>query len=482
MDPRAKYLCTQILRHAHVFFSERANTTLTNTDIRFVPLDTARALRRSCIAIPTDLERRHDYADTYEATVAGAKFRLCHRIPRPDDHEWTAFPSDAAPVWYVHESGTRLPAWDLFGTLFSLLTLEYERAFAERDQHGRFIAAFDPRSKAGLLEQPLFNDAVFLLIAEALRLREGEGALSSIADEVNPPALILSHDCDVLRGNDFWTQSIRLGRVLLPLTRLKAPRLDNLWWAARNAVRPRDFYFDNTPGLVTLERTFGYRSTFYILNGTGGRFGARSGSKLLAPLIGAIPDGWEVGIHYNYDTHLDHDRFSAQQAELHQITGGTVPTGRAHYLRFDPDKSLPFYRDHGITLDESVGYPDRIGYRAAVGGCYRPYDRQSEREMDMWEVPMITMENTLLAQYGDQSLTAFSSLLDHLAAVGGALSLIFHPGLFYNPEFRSHRRLYHRMLRIGRDSGACGWTARYLTTLAASAPTIAANIGEGERT
>ncbi|MDX9856230.1 MAG: hypothetical protein RBT76_00395 [candidate division Zixibacteria bacterium] len=481
MDPRALYLYTQILRHAHVFFSERANAAVRETDVRFVPLETALRLRHPCIAIPTDLIRRYDYSDAYEVTVAGATLRLCHRILRPDSREWTAFPTESAPLWLIHESGTRLPAWDLFGTLFSLLTLEYEGAHTERDRHGRFIAAFDPRLKAGLLEQPLFNDAVFLLIVEAFRMREGDGALSSIADEIKPPAMILSHDCDILEGNDIWTQSIRLGRVVLPLAKRKTPRLDNLWWAVRNAVKPREFYFDNIPGLITLERTFGYRSTFYILNGTGGRFGARSGSKLLASLVGAISDTWEIGIHYNYDTHLDHDRFSRQQAELHAIAGRTVSTGRAHYLRFDPVKSLPFYRAHGITLDESVGYPDRIGYRVAVGGCYRPYDPESEREMDMWQVPMVVMENTLLAQYADNSLRAFTDLLNHLSRVGGALSLIFHPGLFYNPEFRTHRRLYHRMLQTGRDHGAFGWTARHLSELASSAPTVPSDTGKGGR-
>ena len=75
---------------------------------------------------------------------------------------------------------------------------------------------------------------------------------------------------------------------------------------------------------------------------------------------------------------------------------------------------------------------------------------------------MIIMDGTINSQYGGEAISAFKKLLRHLTRVGGALSLIFHPNVFYNPEFPSMNGLYHKMLIASRDLGYCSETARTL--------------------
>ena len=56
--------------------------------------------------------------------------------------------------------------------------------------------------------------------------------------------------------------------------------------------------------MVDLERMVGFTSTFYMLNGIWGRFGARSGSVAIREAL-KIPEGWDVGAHYIFfDTYL----------------------------------------------------------------------------------------------------------------------------------------------------------------------------------
>ena len=61
-----------------------------------------------------------------------------------------------------------------------------------------------------------------------------------------------------------------------------------------DAPTPRRFYFDNVTGMIDLERTFGFTSTFYLINGSGGRFGARSGSDILGDVAEVIPEGYAL--------------------------------------------------------------------------------------------------------------------------------------------------------------------------------------------
>jgi hypothetical protein len=268
-----------------------------------------------------------------------------------------------------------------------------------------------------------------------------------------PPALVLSHDLDQLRGNDVWTQLVRLSRVLRPRPGSDS-RLSNLWHLMANAVWPRRYFFDNVVGMLAIERMMGFTSTLYFLNGSGGRFGARGGSTLIPETAALAAAGWPIGLHYNYDTFLDATRLRLQREELERLVGQSLNTGRAHYLRFDPAHSWRFLATQGIMVDETLGYPDAIGYRAGIAAPFRPYDAELGARLPLIELPLVAMDAELAAAGPEPAVITFAALLRHLSAVGGALSLLFHPGQFHNPEYPETRGLYRRLLGVARDVGA----------------------------
>ena len=161
---------------------------------------------------------------------------------------------------------------------------------------------------------------------------------------------MLSHDCDLLRGDDVITQAIRAYRIFQPCFRGRAPRLGLLGKIFANYRHPYRYFLDDLIKMLAVERRFGYRSVMYVLNGTGGRFGARSGFEAVRKLLERVPAGWEIGIHYNYDTFHQPGRFASQKAEIEALIGEAVTAGRAHYLRFDPRKSPAFVAEKGDPL------------------------------------------------------------------------------------------------------------------------------------
>ena len=93
-------------------------------------------------------------------------------MPFPDGGGWSCEPNAQAPLWYRHESGTLLPAYNVYSNLWNLMTLDEDARSPERDRHGRFPSGASPRVGSGLLEVPAFNEAVAAVVAASLGLAE----------------------------------------------------------------------------------------------------------------------------------------------------------------------------------------------------------------------------------------------------------------------------------------------------------------------
>lgn len=459
---QAKYLEDSIRDHVNRYFLPHAIHAFNKLPIHWLALDKAKQVRGRKLVIPLDVPIGSAPVSPWNVSFLGTKLSFWNPIDPPCD-EWYIKRSPDRPMWYEHSSGAVMPLWNLAPTLFNLLTLQEETTSNNRDKHGRCTAQMSNRFDCNLIESPIFNDTVAALVELAVNFEKKFDPATPLTESVaSPPILVLSHDLDQLRGNDKWTQLIRFFRVFLPIVKLKPPNLKNIWYVIINVMLPKKYYFDNIVGMVEVERMFNYRSSLYFLNGTGGRFGARSGSKLIAEVIKKIPKNWNIGIHYNYDTHLSEKKFNSQIQELIRLAGDHFETGRAHYLRFDSTKSWQFLEKMGIKIDESLGYSDRIGYRAGIAGVFKPYNFEAESAFKILEMPLVVFDNVLLSQYPDDPVKKFRDLISHIHKVGGSISLLFHPGSFFNPEVDEYTGIYFKLLKTAKDFGAISLTSDQL--------------------
>jgi hypothetical protein len=463
MSSRAvEYVRAQLINHARLFFADSVASLLQSEIVRFLPYSEAVALRGNQVVIPTDVPVPSIPESPWRFPFNDTELTLWNPLPRPDGDDWRAVPNDATPAWYRHASGTLMAGWNLFGNVFDLLTFGEEQRILDRDHHGRFRWRSSPRLEKGLLEVPAVNEAVALLADAVVNMARDSEPAFMLDCLSGSSVVVLSHDCDLLTGNGFWTQAARLHRFLHPMTKLRLPRASNLWWCALNTVRPHRYYFDDITGMIDIEQCFGYKSTLYLLNGSGGRFGARSPFSEIERLLKRVPPSWDMGIHYNYDTHLAPDRFAAQLEQLQNVVSRKIVSGRAHYLKFDPFRSFSFWRDFGIYADESSGWPDYVGYRNGIAGCFQTYDPAKQATLDICELPLVVLEDALIRQHGPNAVSAIEKHLQHLSRIGGALTILIHPGQFQNPEFRPTLGLFHELLKVFRRIGAVSYTARQL--------------------
>ena len=205
---------------------------------------------------------------------------------------------------------------------------------------------------------------------------------------------------------------------------------------------------DDLLKMINLEKKFGYKSISYVLCGKRGRYGARTSLKYIKKYLSEIPPGFEIGMHYNYDTHLDKKSFLQQKDQIENIIGCDISSGRAHYLQMDFNKSYKFWKEMGIEYDESFGYSDKVGYRAGIAGPFLPYDIHSENSLNIISIPLIAMDSCIVNNFGKSSLIEIEKHIAHLNEVGGTFTLLFHPGRHENEEYKETKGMYQLILEI----------------------------------
>jgi peptidoglycan/xylan/chitin deacetylase (PgdA/CDA1 family) len=397
------------------------------------------------VAIPASVEQR---ARWVLDMVGAPGLRLGDDLPyRPD-------------AWEAIDQG-ELPEGDEVAAAFFHLARVEERG-AERDRHGRFLAAtscLDP------LDPPV----------ERLRRELG----------VEPPryrgarfAVALTHDVDVPWR---WTRIGVRGAAARLKSHVRARRGGAALHEARGLARvPLHKVRGTDPNwrfaeVAAEEASHDARSTFFLMAGHGHRADGAAPEeydRLRPRLVETLLDaGAEVGLHGSYLAADDLERLARERALLAQLDGPLIGQ-RYHYLRVDPHRNLAPLAGIGFRYDTSLGFPDALGFRAGIAHPFRPWDFEHDRPANLVEVPLAAMDATLAEErYAGLSADAAKpqvlALLDWAAEHGGGFSILWHPERFDGPSARGWDRLYFELIEAVRERGGICLAAGALAGMAA---------------
>lgn len=298
------------------------------------------------------------------------------------------------------------------------------------DQKGRFPASSSAAGVPELLERPLVEQYAALLV----------GWLRELLPAIEPRprswhgkefALALTHDLDNIRRYE----SVR-SAALRGVTRegwrkaaREAARAARVCWLGRRDP------FDNLQDVLSWERDRGIRSSINVMPSTGpgdANFDLDS-PGLIDLLRRASADGWEMGFHPGRRTAVDFERFREQKEAAERILGLPIVGGRQHVLEFRVPHTWRIWEQAGLLYDSTVGYADRPGFRAGTCLPYRPWDLLEGREMDLWELPLIVMDDTLdsyLKLPPEEAEILLDRLLGSVRRQRGVLTLLWHNTYF----------------------------------------------------
>ena len=92
----------------------------------------------------------------------------------------------------------------------------------------------------------------------------------------------------------------------------------------------------------------------------------------------------------------------------------------------------------GLAYDSTVGFADRVGFRAGTCFPYHPWLLHLNREANLIEIPLIVMDKTLMEYMGlspEESLEEIYRSAARCRVVGGVFTLLWHNSSVANPKY-----------------------------------------------
>lgn len=326
---------------------------------------------------------------------------------------------------------------DIFASSFFMLTRWEECITKDRDKHNRFPAVASIAFKNNFLKRPIINEyaemlwnmLIFLGYSGSRREKKFE--------------IILTHDVDLLKspnpfrlffGDILKRKSIKLAINKLPL-----------------------FFHDpvNTFSfLMDVSERISVKSHFYFmavspdtLTNNPNNYLNKSRFKSLIKEI--TKRGHIIGFHPGYFTFDNRDQWKSEKKLLESSVGIKVTEGRQHFLKFDITKTLNIWDEFGMTMDSTMGYADKEGYRCGTGDSFNVFDFLNRKTMKLIETPLVLMDGSLTT-YQNLSSSDGKKIIEYYLKLGRKYKmktvLLFHNSSFDNVNWKGWKKMYKEVL------------------------------------
>lgn len=237
-------------------------------------------------------------------------------------------------------------------------------------------------------------------------------------------AVCLTHDIDALcyprmRGVIDVGRHILRGQLREAFKRpfYNANRRWNPWWKFKE--------------IMDLEEKYGARSTFFIMGLEEGDPDFNYHAGYLSDELGVIADrGWEVGLHGGHEAYNNLGALKREKANLERAFGRKVVGYRNHFLRFKVPDTWELLREAGLLYDATLGYADSVGFRAGMCHPFTPFNLETGKYINLYEIPLAIMDRTLFDSHMrlDSSIAwdVVQQLIDTTQRYNGVLNILWH--------------------------------------------------------
>jgi hypothetical protein len=333
------------------------------------------------------------------------------------------------------------------GTFFMLSRYE-ETVVRSVDRFARFPAEASIAYQEGFLQEPVVNQYAEQLL-KMLRIAGFTGLCRRWWGSARW-AIALTHDIDELhrfpRGRP---PVLAIARSLMGEARVGAPRLVGLLDDYMQTVtRRKTDEYNCLEEMATWELSVGVHAGYYFLgDSTTGRLSADyvvSAPDAVAKMKTIASLGHEVGFHAGFLAYTNAERFHGELSRL-RSAGLTVTGGRQHYLRWQTPTTWRLWEAEGLSYDATLGYSKVAGFRCGTCLPFKPYDIENDREMSLWEWPLMFMDATYVMSWSEGT-KVLDRLVQECHRYGGVLVLLWHNAFWSDLYARPVREHMQKLL------------------------------------
>lgn len=336
--------------------------------------------------------------------------------------------TEETALFYVPRDG-RAPDW--LAEIFEWTSCADEYSTTARDSVGRIPFSSSVFARYSLDERRPYAAVAMFLLQRAIRKLIPDSSAKATPPAGITHAIVCSHDVDFIpsgRFSSLW-RLVKNSLISLRESRELAAEIAN---RALSVAVGGDDPFENIDWLARQEQTSGITASFFFISRRRHRRDADYNIEHtnVVELMQRLQSmGMEIGVHGSYNS-LDsesglYEEFdSLRQFGFHGLLGG-----RQHWLRFTLDRLIPAVERAGARYDASVGWHDRVGFRAGACFPYPPYNFAEERPARFLEIPLAAMDQALSGQ------ADAPAVIEHMLATSraygwGGISLLWHPAAF----------------------------------------------------
>ncbi len=364
---------------------------------------------------------------------------------------------------------------DLLILVFRDLSRQEEVEHEIRDRWGNWQWPYPQPARDGTLQMPRVDVAIRRWAKSC-----GVTGRTSLWPDNKPFAICLTHDVDFTSRRRtslgfiaelmrrYWkSERVRSKLFTRQLLRHLAKYLAGPLIRFRHKDEYHCFDF-----CMELEAQFGFKSTFFFYaehlplphhwDGGYGHtepvefYGSRTTVREMMHQMQERQ--WDVGLHGSYFSATDLPALMSEKQQLKHSAGVSISAIRHHYLHYDARMTPALHEQAGFKVDSTVGFNHNVGFRSGTSFPHYCWDHEQNRSTNVLEVPLHIMDGSLFSEQNlncgaDMAAQYAKMMVDRVAAVGGCLTINWHPCWL---SLRPYREAYELILRNVYERNAWG--------------------------
>lgn len=305
-----------------------------------------------------------------------------------------------------------------FGKCFYWLS-RYEEYIAEPylfDKHQRFLGSDLDYSK------PIV-DLICMEIKKKISIKHPQLIFKErVFEQIN------THDVDYAWKYLHHSPKIKIGSIakkLLKANFREAQKQVNVWLG-----KEKDPYatFDY---LKDLARKYDVKTVFFWLLGDYSTFDKNHDwkNKNQKELINDVARWATIGIHSSYESNKNVNLLQTEINRLELLTNKSVKKSRQHFIKLNFPQTYQQLLKSGILEDYTMGFANRIGFRAGTSTPYKWFDLSTNEQTLLITYPFVAMDVTLknyMKLTTEEAIDELKQLKNTIKSVNGTFITLFH--------------------------------------------------------
>jgi len=304
------------------------------------------------------------------------------------------FDFDGAKAFFpVYTENSALP-FDVFSSIFYLVSRYEEHLPFVKDLHGRFTAHLSISAELHILNKPIVN-------IWALKVKE--------VLELKYPALVF------------------------PKRRYRF-------------IPTYDFQ-------LSIHKKYKLKPIYFFLFAHYGQYDKNINTRnsKFKFLVKSIGDYASVGIHPSYNTIEHPELLKTEIKNLRSVLNKDISSSRQHFLRIVLPSTYRNLIEQDITDDYSMGYAALPGFRAGICTPFNFYDLDLEMETKLRIHPFAVMDGTLNDYLGltpADAIDHIKALIKEIKKVDGTFISLWHnESLSDEKRWKGWKRVYEQLIK-----------------------------------